>query len=231
MSNQQQPIRREIHPEVRIIDAVNGICDYIASDETLDCYQEIIRADGWLFELFKKNAPFVDSHDYTSIDKQLGKVIDFHVDGKQLVERVKWAVDVKENALAQLGWKMTAGGYLKAVSVGFFPVTSVSRWDSDPSEFKEQCTALKADPTQVRCVYTKQQQIELSGCIIGANPNALAKAYRDGAIKDADVLNIFQSPTVKNGPAAQETGHAADAFESRSRERFLRKLERAIKRT
>ena len=98
---------RTIHPEIRIVDASKGIVDYIASDETIDSYREVIRADGWRFTMFQKNAPFVDSHNYHCIDKLLGQVIDFHIEGRQLVERVQWAIDVEDNKLAKIGWKMT----------------------------------------------------------------------------------------------------------------------------
>lgn len=181
---------RTIHPEVRVIDAQRGLVDYVASDESLDSYREIIVAAGWRFTNFKKNSPFVDSHDYYSIEKLLGNVIDFGVQGKQLVERVKWAVDVEECKLAQFGFKMTAGGYLKAVSVGFIPVRSVSKWRNDPKEMADAVQAIGMDAAtaaQVCCIYQEQEQIELSACIIGANPNALAKAHKDGCIKDADL--------------------------------------------
>ena len=99
------PLRRTLHPEIRILDAKQGVCEYVASDETLDSYSEIIMARGWKFDQFQKNAPFVDSHDYSDISKLLGKVVDYKIDGKSLVETVQWAIDVPENAMAQLGWK------------------------------------------------------------------------------------------------------------------------------
>jgi hypothetical protein len=177
---------RTIHPEVRIIDAAKGIVDYVASDETLDCYREIIRADGWRFTHFKKNSPFVDSHDYSSVGNLLGKVTDFKVDGKQLVERVQWAVD-SNSELARLGFSLTAGGYLKAVSVGFFQNRTVTKWDSDPKAFQGAIKELGVsteDAATLRAIYLEQEQIELSACILGANPNALAKAHIDGVATD-----------------------------------------------
>lgn len=180
-------------PEIRIVDAKLGIVDYVASDESLDCYREVIKASGWKFDHFKKNAPFVDSHDYGCIDKLVGKVIDFRVEKKQLIERVQWAVDVADNKLAQLGWKMTEAGYLKAVSVGFFPVKYVSKWGANPGELATVVTemGLSAEvAAQVCCIYLEQQQIELSACIIGANPNALAKAHKDGAVADEDLAAV-----------------------------------------
>ena len=188
-----KPIRKIIHPEVRIIDAAKGVCDYVASDETVDCYQEVIKADGWRFTNFSKNSPFVDSHNYDCIDRLLGQVIDYRVDGDKLIERVQWAVDIAEQPLAMLGWKMTVAGYLKAVSVGFFPKREVSRWDSDPKGFNDALNGLLLPSDvarQIRCIYLEQEQIELSACIIGANPNALAKAHKDGAVTDGDLAGI-----------------------------------------
>ena len=182
-------LRRTIHPTIKVLDTKEGICEYVASDETLDSYREIIRATGWKFSMFAKNAPFVDSHDYSSIEKQLGKVIDFKIVGKQLVETVQWAKDVAENKLAQLGWKMTEGGFLKAVSVGFWPVKYLAPYGDTAAQFldalKEMGQDLNNNPC--RCIYTEQEQVELSACIIGANPNALAKAYKAGALNDADL--------------------------------------------
>jgi HK97 family phage major capsid protein len=195
------PIRRQIHPETRIVDARKGIVDYVASDETLDSYKEIIRASGWRFTNFAKNAPFVDSHDYSTISKCLGRVIDFRVANGQLIERVQWAIDVPENELAQIGWKMTAANYIKAVSVGFFPTkfltpNSGQAWTDALAELE-----LTGD-TEVRTIYTEQEQVELSACIIGANPNALAKARSDGIIGDG---HLDRFPAIREA-IRQRTG-------------------------
>ena len=34
--NSQLPVRRTLHPEIRVLDTKGGICEYVASDETLD---------------------------------------------------------------------------------------------------------------------------------------------------------------------------------------------------
>lgn len=188
-------LRRVIETEVRILDEKAGLVQYVASDETLDSYREVIRVAGWRFNLFNKNSPFVDSHDYWTIEKLLGSVVDFAVEKKgargnsplQLVETVQWAKDVPENRLAQLGWKMTVAGFLKAVSVGFQPTRWVSKWDKDPSTFYEQADALGLKAEEVRAIYLEQEQIELSAVIIGANPNALAKAYKAEVIGEDDL--------------------------------------------
>src|SRR5439155_19397845 len=130
---------------------------------------------------------------YDTIANQVGKVIEFHVErnggrGPQLVERVQWAIDVPENKLAQLGWKMTEAGYLKAVSVGFWPVRTASKWDSDKTAWLQQLQQLNLhEESGVRTIYIEQEQVELSACIVSANPNAVAKAYKAGESGEADL--------------------------------------------
>lgn len=221
---------RTIHPEIRVLDSKAGIVEYVASDETLDSYREIIRAAGWRFTNFSKNAPFVDSHDYGCLEKLLGKVTDFRVVNKQLVETVKWAIDVAENKLAQLGWKMTEAGYLKAVSVGFMPVRMVSQWDSDPFPYVQQLQELGlTKDSKVRAIYLEQEQVELSVCIIGANPNALAKSYKAGILTDDDLETLSQEHAKRETAPATDDPAAVARATQRAREEFLGSFELAVK--
>jgi hypothetical protein len=189
--NKDTITRRVITPEVKIINAKEGTVDYIASDQTVDCYNEVVLASGWRFNLFSKNAPFVDSHNYWSIDRVLGRVESWEVKGKKLVERVRWAID-SDVPLAKLGFELTEKGYLKAVSVGFFArrwATSygdASMWEAAVKE----AGLSKDDLARCRVIFLEHEQVELSACIIGANPNALAKAYKDGALKDEGLRTL-----------------------------------------
>jgi hypothetical protein len=225
-------LRRTIHPEVRVLDAKVGLVEYVASDESIDSYREVIRASGWRFSRFAKNAPFVDSHDYSSTEKLLGVVVDFAVKGSKLVETVKWAVDVAENKLAQLGWKMTEAGYLKAVSVGFMPVKMASNYYlEDRAAWLQQLEELGlTEQNAPRTIFIEQEQIELSSCIIGANPNALAKSYKAGMLDDEMLERISQEQTKRNN--ADATRVAADVALARRRQQegeFLGRFERALK--
>jgi hypothetical protein len=209
-------LRREIHPHVRVLDEKAGLVEYVASDETLDSYREIIRADCWKFDDFQKNSPFVDSHNYGSIDFLLGRVVDFAVRKKELVETVKWAIDVPTNLLAQKGFQMTAAGYLKAVSVGFVPVATVTPYDRDKSGWLANCEELHLDPnqTECQCIYTEAQQKELSACIVGANPNAVAqieKAYQAGILNDSD-LQQFSRMSPDFSRAFEQRKHRPRAY-------------------
>ena len=184
-------IHREIHPEIRVLDPKAGLVEYVASDETLDHYREIIRADGWRFSHFRKNAPFVDSHDYSTIEKLLGSVVEFRVEGKRLIEVVKW--EPEASPLAKIGFAMTQAGHLKAVSVGFIPTKYVDRYSNGGADLQREALAMGLAPeaaAAVRAIYLEHEQIELSACIIGANPAALARvarAYKCGALGDDDI--------------------------------------------
>lgn len=181
-------LARLLTPEIKVISTTDHTVDYIASDATLDCYHEILVAKGVNFERFAKNAPFVDSHDYSTIEKLLGSVTEFGVKAGKVVERVKWAVDV--SPLAALGFKLTESGHLKAVSVGFIPMRYA--WKDSP-EFVDMVKELKLDAetaAKCRCIHREWMQIELSACIIGANPSALAKAFQDGALRERDLAAV-----------------------------------------
>lgn len=180
-----QPLRREIAPEIRMIDEDEGLVEYVASDATLDSYREIILAEGWRFnERFRSNPVFLNSHAMHNIRDLLGRVVSYEVRDGQLVEVVKWAKDVESNADARLGWEMTVKGYLRAVSVGFLPTAYTMRSDDDFTTVADRAGIEGEDRDRVRCIYTEQQQIELSACVIGANPSALAKALECGDVAE-----------------------------------------------
>jgi hypothetical protein len=232
-----KPIRREIAAQVKVLDEQTGVVEYIASDETIDSYGEVIRANGWRFSRFAKNAQFVDSHRYDQVECLLGKVLDFRVEGRRLIETVQWAIDVPSNQRARIGWDMTRGGYLRAVSVGFQPLRMVSRWDQDKTGWLAQLKETGLHEEQgVRAIYIEQEQLELSAVIIGANPNALiqvGKAFAAGVLREDDLAHLAATLTL-SGPAsvsasepastAPDPGPAVAQANAQARQRFLAQI-------
>ncbi|MDB6068636.1 MAG: peptidase phage prohead [Pedosphaera sp.] len=220
--------RRTIHPQIRVLDEKNGLVEYIASNETMDSYQEVIMAEGWRFTDFQKNSPFVDSHNYGTVENLLGRVVDFRIEDRNLVETVKWAIDVPQNTLAQLGFNMTVAGYLKAVSVGFMPVRVATPYDSDKSEWNAALKDLgMEDGDGIRVIYLEQEQKELSACVIGANPDAVARAHSDGIVSERDMEKLWPSlqrrssktysfPTAKTTPTNEPPMSKASFIEKLS---------------
>lgn len=183
-------LRRSLNVECRVLSEADGLVEYIASDATLDSYNEVVLPTGWKFTHFDKNAPFVDSHNYWSIESLLGKVESARIENAQLIERVRWAKDVAENKLAVLGWKMTLGGFLKAVSVGFRAVKSAWPNDTGWNGYVSQAGLTPADAAKCRRIFVEQEQLELSACVLGANPAAVAKAWKEGCIREADLAAV-----------------------------------------
>lgn len=222
MSNPSQTLRRELNVVPRILSESEGTIEFVASDETLDSHGEIVRVSGWRFTHFAKNAPFVDSHDYSCIEKLLGQVIASRVESGQLVQTVKYAR--LPGTLSEFAFKMVAGGFLKAVSVGFVPTKMVTRYDPNQAAFLAQVADLKLDAlsaARLQAVYLEQEQIELSQCILGANPNALAKAYKAGCLTEQD-LDTLSAKIVALKTATAPTHHADGAAASlRARVAFL----------
>jgi hypothetical protein len=231
--SRSNPIRREITVEAKVLNEKEGLVRYVASDETLDCYNEIVRASGWRFTQFAKNAPFVDSHDYSSVTKLLGQVVAFEVKGGQLIEDVKYALTTAGNTLADWTFAMVRDKFLRAVSVGFVPSNWASKWDSDKSKLLAQIAELKLDSqtaAKLSAVYIEQEQIELSQCVIGANPNALAKSYamvarahKAGCLSEENIHQF--SSLIANVNSVRSSPHRADDDRTRRRTRAAVLLE------
>ncbi len=81
----------------------------------------------------------------------------------------------------------------------------------------------------VRTIYTEQEQVELSCCVVGSNPNALARALQAGAINRADLESLsLQFLERENRRAADSPAPAAPAPEQ-ARQRFLQELRAALR--
>ena len=213
------PIRREVAIEAKVLDEKAGLVRYVASDETLDAYNEIVRVNGWRFTHFAKNAPFVNSHDYCDVRNLLGQVVDWQIVGGQLVEDVKYALTPGGDTLADWCFAMVRDKFLRAVSVGFVPTRYATKWDADKNPLLAQIAELKLDAAaaaKLAVVYMEQEQIELSQCVIGANPNALARslqniaaAYKAGTIGESAVEKL--SAAIAASKNAAPADFSADA--------------------
>lgn len=149
--------------------------EFVASDETLDRAGEIIRAEGWSLDRYRKNPVFQNSHQYGDIIFTIGKSEEVEIrrdraDGMAyLYQRVRFAVE--ENPFARVAYNLYKGGFLNAVSVGFLPI----RW----LDGKEALPA--------RRIYLEQELVEISAVAIPSNHNALILSAKDGTIKSTDL--------------------------------------------
>jgi hypothetical protein len=142
IENQNSKIENPSSPDTR---HSSPILDFIASTEALDRYDEIIAADGWRLDNYRRNPVFQNAHQYGDIIFTLGKALITEVRevgggvpiapsaaGQRrlaLFQRIEFAVDA--NPMARIAYALYKGKFLNAVSVGFIPV----RWqDADGTE-------------------------------------------------------------------------------------------------
>lgn len=185
---------------ISVPENVEGDCiDMVASTETLDRYDEVIRASGWDLTNYEKNPVIQNCHQYGDVIFTLGKALMTKVSGTALIQRWQFASDV--NPMARLTFGLYKGGYLNASSVGFIPLKWVNGQKS-------------GEPART---YTRQELLEVSAVSIPANPAALALALKNGAIEKNDLreaarlLNRFcnQAEPPDNARAAVQRFHVA----------------------
>jgi hypothetical protein len=206
-------LRRGIHIEIRQPPGIEAsavdsqpILDFIASDESLDRYHEIISASGWRLDTYRRNPVFQNAHQYGDIIFTLGRALITEVRGHPrpsdgrgaggegipyLYQRIQFATDV--NPIARIAYGLYQGKFLNAVSVGFIPL----RWldangDEQHSGLAKSQPGRRSAAQHFHRKYLEQELLEVSAVGIPANPNALALALKSGAIEKADLLEALE---------------------------------------
>lgn len=185
LCNGRPGLRGKIQVEVREPSATTGeirdnsrnaCLDFVASDETLDRYNEVIVASGWKLENYVKNPVFQNSHQYGDIIYTIGRALVTEVrtmgERKVLFQRVEFATEA--NPIAKIAYNLYKGKFLNAVSVGFIPL----QWENG-----------EVADTFAR-KYTEQELLEVSAVGIPANPNALALGLKAGAITSQQIKDL-----------------------------------------
>src|SRR4051812_17063972 len=74
LSDGRSGLRGGMHVEIRD-NSCNSCLDFIASDETLDRYDEIVMASGWKLDSYRRNPVFQNAHKYGDVIFTLGKAL------------------------------------------------------------------------------------------------------------------------------------------------------------
>jgi HK97 family phage prohead protease len=169
--------RREFHT-LAVEAAAERTVKFVASDETVDRYGDVIRVSGWDLASFKKNPVLLFGHD--SRQPPIGVVSKVWKEDKQLLAIAKFLSE-GVYAFADTVWNIIADGALKAVSVGFMPTKKPKQILDEQNEWTGGYE------------WVGQELLELSVVPIGANPAALtAKMLAD---LDLDRPALLASPT------------------------------------
>jgi HK97 family phage prohead protease len=141
---------------------------FIASDESVDRYGDVVMADGWDLKNYKRNPILLWMHDYTA---PIGNATVTVEDGR-LMARAKFAAKGL-SAIADQCWALVKDKVLRAVSVGF---------QVEGADDYEPIIDKNGRQTGVR--YLRQELLELSLVAVPANPNALSVARSLGLPAD-----------------------------------------------
>jgi HK97 family phage prohead protease len=134
---------------------------FVASDETVDRYGDVIVADGWDLRHFGKNGPFLWGHDHL---QPIGEIKSVEVVGKRLLATARFASE-GVSTLADSLWRLVKDKVVKAFSVGF-TTGNVRGKDYEPIfDDNETVTGYR---------YLAPELLEISLVTVPANPNALA---------------------------------------------------------
>jgi HK97 family phage prohead protease len=171
------------------------VLDFIASDESLDRYNETISAAGWKLGNYQRNPVFQNAHQHGDIIHTLGRALTTEVRSGTLRQRVQFACDI--NPIARIAYGLYRGKFLNAVSVGFVPI----RWENG------------TEKTAYTRKFVEQELLEVSAVAIPANPNALTLGLKSGAIEKSDLrdcydlfrLTLESSPSSSNPPDQPST--------------------------
>mgnify|MGYP001560382615 CR=1 FL=1 len=146
------------------------VLEFVGSTEDRDRMGDVIQSAGWQLKQYRKNPVFLWAHRYD--EPPVGKANRIWMEDGKLKFHVQFPSQ-EEYEFADTIYKLYKGGYLRATSVGFKPL------ESEPLEIKEGEEDFPGhQPTR----YIRQELLELSGCPVPANPNALAEAKEAGLL-------------------------------------------------
>lgn len=153
--------RREVAQEVET--SADRTIRFIASDESVDRYGDVISAEGWQLKDFRNNRQFLWMHNH---EAPIGEVTDVKVDGSRLLATARFAT-AGVSKLADDLWALVKDKVLRAFSVGFTVGGERGKDYEYLYDDDENVTGYR---------YLRPELLEISLVSVPANPNALALA-------------------------------------------------------
>lgn len=159
------------------------VLQYTMSDETVDRYGDIVKADGANLANYKKNAVIMTFHDYKQFP--VGACIKVWID-KEAKAVKGWVLivdgQVDPTGISDTAFRFASSGYMKAGSVGFMP-------EETYRPTTEEKTSLGMG--EYGLVFKKWELMEFSLCGVPANPNAVQNSINStvqrGIIQQKDI--------------------------------------------
>ena len=133
---------------------------FVISTDDVDRHGDVVVAEGWHLEAYRRNPVFLWAHDYAC--PPIGRTVEIWTEPRRLVAQVEFA----PTEFAQEVAKLYREGYQRGVSVGFKPLRYEER-------LKEKTGAFLG----IR--FLEQELLEASAVPVLANRNALRKAQEE----------------------------------------------------
>lgn len=152
---------------------------FVASDESVDRYGDIIRASGWELDNFRRNPVLLFGHGRAPGLPVIGKVTNIEVMQTRLIADCEFMPPGMSD-FADDVWRAVDAGFVRASSVGFMPTVepNVIRGEADESGWRP-ITGFE---------FIGQELLELSVVPVPANPAALALARGLGLAPESQRL-------------------------------------------
>jgi len=174
---------------VKGVDLEKRLLKMVGTDETRDRDGDIVKLSGWMLENYLKNPVFLWAHDYRSvplaaaqkvIKKRSSNAMEFHL--RFPSEGLHPFADMILNLYSE--------NIINASSVGFIPY----KWEDLTDEEKQDMSPMAEMWGGKK--FTKQELLELSGCAVPSNPNALqnsiaAKSFGEKYNFDLEQITSF----------------------------------------
>jgi hypothetical protein len=169
---------------VKAVNLTNRTLVIRGTDETKDRDGDIILLKGWQLENYLKNPVFLWAHDYRSVPLGAAqKVVRRRKPEPHMIFHIKFPTE-GIYPFADMILQLYREKVINASSVGFIPL----EWEPLEKEDEEDRTT-EGEESKLLLLrggrrYIKQELLELSGCAVPSNPNALQDAAKSFADSD-----------------------------------------------
>lgn len=164
-----EPHRRDFTEALQDINDDDRTATFVASDETVDRYGDVVSVKGWDLTNFRRNPVFLWMHSQWA---PIGNVKKIGIENEKLIATVRF-FDPGDSKQADDLWKLVKKRKLRAVSVGF-----TVKSDDDIEPIRDE------NDTVTGFRFLRQELLELSLVSVPANPNALQVARSLGLPDD-----------------------------------------------
>lgn len=186
--------KKQLNFKVKGVDEENNKVEGVFSTKNEDRHRDVVHQN-WDLSEYKENPVVVDSHNYRSVTKVVGRVTQISVENDKLQGVVQFAVD--ENPRAKIAFDLYAGGFVKGFSAGFIA-----------EEFNDKGEIEKA------------KLFEISTVSIPANAEALAKqkGFSIGDLYKKDEEEVIEDEESEQEEKEQESEEKQEQEENDDKE-------------